>query len=457
MESLSLPPPPPPPPPPVTKNSVLLLPPPPPPSPQDVNVSVVEPLSDLHCSPNQFIQHQQHKQYPRFVQLPPHVTPFLPPPPPPLNRPPLHLPPPPPPPTSANNSSNLSPPFAASLEHNQKDDDNSNELTTVPDVSTAQKNTAQNQFLKNKDAITPKTDRKRAVSKLDYEQCAENGTQLPKELTRKFGPLKCDLCSVSVNSTVQAKMHYIGKQHEKKVHMFLLNWSKETGEPMPKLVKTNISSKKNLSPEESFCKVCNLALTSAAHAEQHYMGRNHKRSLAAQTAFSVKPENVLVPEDPTGRFGIGTQFLGWNNPDPLGLMTADSSTKTSNHKRFFCELCKISATNEDQLQMHYKGAKHRKAEVANMKKHSFPKLPTPQPQTDSILASVIKNNGNQKQNSKDYSIYRTPSGYYYCQPCNITLNSEAQFIQHCDSKKHKFKFATSKKTNKSGNIASVTK
>lgn len=38
---------------------------------------------------------------------------------------------------------------------------------------------------------------------------------------------------------------------------------------------------------------------------------------------------------------------------------------------------------------------------------------------------------------KDLSIYRTPSGQYYCSACNLSLNSESQFTQHCDSKKHK--------------------
>jgi hypothetical protein len=28
-------------------------------------------------------------------------------------------------------------------------------------------------------------------------------------------------------------MHYIGKQHDKKVTQFLANWSQETGEPIP--------------------------------------------------------------------------------------------------------------------------------------------------------------------------------------------------------------------------------
>ena len=37
---------------------------------------------------------------------------------------------------------------------------------------------------------------------------------------------------------------------------------------------------------------------------------------------------------------------------------------------------------------------------------------------------------------RDNSIYRTPSGSFYCKPCNVTLATEVLFNQHLDSKKH---------------------
>lgn len=32
-------------------------------------------------------------------------------------------------------------------------------------------------------------------------------------------------------------------------------------------------------PRHLYCAVCDLALTSVQHAQQHYMGRNHQRAL----------------------------------------------------------------------------------------------------------------------------------------------------------------------------------
>ena len=47
------------------------------------------------------------------------------------------------------------------------------------------------------------------------------------------------------------------------------------------------------------------------------------------------------------------------------------------------------------------------------------------------------------------SMYRTPSGMFYCHACNITLQSEVHFAQHLDSKRHKMNHVPStKKTNR---------
>lgn len=54
--------------------------------------------------------------------------------------------------------------------------------------------------------------------------------------------------------------------------------------------------------------------------------------------------------------------------------------------------------------------------------------------TSSIQTTTITStNPSQKQ---DISIYRTPSGSFYCQACDITLAQETLFNQHLNSKKH---------------------
>lgn len=57
---------------------------------------------------------------------------------------------------------------------------------------------------------------------------------------------------------------------------------------------------------------------------------------------------------------------------------------------------------------------------------------------DSILSSVMNRSN---ESTKDLSVFRTPSGYFYCKLCDMTVNSEIQFKQHLNSKNHAKKLA----------------
>lgn len=76
-----------------------------------------------------------------------------------------------------------------------------------------------------------------------------------------------------MNSPISAKTHYESKQHDKKVNAWLQDWSKETGEPIPKREKPKEGP---VGPNAFHCDVCDLALTSLQHANQHYMGKKHR-------------------------------------------------------------------------------------------------------------------------------------------------------------------------------------
>lgn len=123
----------------------------------------------------------------------------------------------------------------------------------------------------NKFSQKPRADRKRSAT-LDAE-FVQSETGLPPELTKLILPLSCELCSAKMNSSISAKTHYDSKQHDKKVNAWLQDWSKETGEPMPKREKPKEGP---VGPNAFHCSVCDLALTSLQHANQHYMGKRHR-------------------------------------------------------------------------------------------------------------------------------------------------------------------------------------
>ena len=68
-------------------------------------------------------------------------------------------------------------------------------------------------------------------------------------------------------------------------------------------------------------------------------------------------------------------------------------------------------------------------------------LPSPKP---SGAKKAKKSSDSAADCSPEMSIYRTPSGQFYCSPCNLSVNSESQFVQHRSSKKHKLKESSSK-------------
>ena len=102
---------------------------------------------------------------------------------------------------------------------------------------------------------------------------------------------------------------------------------------------------------------------------------------------------------------------------------------------FRCELCNITTTCQEQLECHYNGQKHRKKVKQQQLESGIVAGPN-----DNILTSVLLADADKG----DCSVYRTPSGQYYCQVCNCSSNSEMQFKQHLQSKNH-LKKASQKK------------
>nr|CAD7393013.1 unnamed protein product [Timema cristinae] len=250
-----------------------------------------------------------------------------------------------------------------------------------------------------------------------------------------------------INSSIQGKLHYGGKIHKKKVSKFLTTWSAKTGSPVPQHLIGGSKNKELVVVEQMHCKVCNVHLDSHQKMESHYMGRKHRTALKrkAQDPNASPIEPIPIePPDPTGRFGIGKAFLSSQNQPETG--------PPPKMAMFVCETCQVTTTCQDQLNMHLDGARHRKTmlkklqfEGCNLNSEAKTPFELPQPApADNILQSVMKGEVKRKSD-QDFSCFRTPSGYYYCQMCNLTLNSESQFAQHGQSKKHKLKAASYKK------------
>lgn len=97
-------------------------------------------------------------------------------------------------------------------------------------------------------------------------------------------------------------------------------------------------------------------------------------------------------------------------------------------------------TSAPQMKSHLIGSKHTKKlkllgepPVASKNDTILNSLETDDPFVVS-LSDFQSSSGH--NNKRDNSIYRTPSGSYYCKPCDVTITTEVVFNQHLDSKKH---------------------
>ena len=111
---------------------------------------------------------------------------------------------------------------------------------------------------------------------------------------------------------------------------------------------------------------------------------------------------------------------------PLASVSGLNPFPVSGVNPFFCDVCRFNSTSQPQFDIHLAGKGHH---------FKLEKLKNLGPKA-SIEAPVVR--------KENYNIYRTPSGQYYCAVCNLCVDSDTQFGQHLDSKKHKQKHAASK-------------
>lgn len=263
---------------------------------------------------------------------------------------------------------------------------------------------------------------------------------LPKELTKLFQPLFCVLCKSQLSSPVTAAGHYSGKPHQKKVTQYL---SQNFPELLPK--EDQKQKSKNEKPtvvtsltqdQASMCKICNVVFAGPIAAQSHYSGKKHRSKVLKGYVPIEAVSGMYGGADITGRFGIGETF---RKPTEVTADTETTPEPPRSVHKWYCDICNIQATDDTQYKTHLVGKKHLK-NVGKMNLiHSAPTLCPKfytEPPKDSILNSVT----NPKHGKhSDHSTHRTPSGEYYCEICDIRVNSVAQYTIHIESKKHKKK------------------
>jgi len=267
--------------------------------------------------------------------------------------------------------------------------------------------------------------------------CTAWNTQMPDTLITKCQPLYCELCSCSFSSPVQAKMHYEGKTHDRHVRGFFL----KEGVHQANLPR-KLDAMEGATPPapQVNCSLCSMEFTSEVSLSQHLLGKTHLRMSSGQT--QTKPSV------------FNKQTKHWEKTPVLSEVLAPVKPADPS-MTFFCEVCKVGAPSQNQLDIHLNGKSHKKRMQKGLGGVSNDDLDTISKRMrfkESILTkmqNLTSSRGGSNvalgsRPGKDYSRYRTPSGLYYCCDCNVTVNNISLFEQHFGSKKHKQKGAVQK-------------
>ncbi|KFW72641.1 Zinc finger matrin-type protein 1, partial [Pygoscelis adeliae] len=171
----------------------------------------------------------------------------------------------------------------------------------------------------------------------------EHGKQKKTDLLDKNK--YCNLCNVIFTSPVVALSHYLGKIHAKKLkqlsgdqaHMPAQTMQPVSAEKplLPSKAEESLSSSNTrlkLNDPDKYCKLCCAPFNNPLVAQQHYVGKKHRRNEARRKILEELGDKAVPEESSTNAVGVGY---------------------------YMCRICNIALTSIETYQSHVQGNKHR--------------------------------------------------------------------------------------------------
>ena len=237
--------------------------------------------------------------------------------------------------------------------------------------------------------------------------------------------------------------------------------------------KTDIQPRtvENREPEYTFdrllsrghCNICDIALTSVQHMEQHLSGRKHKNAKALKQTVSYQPvyNKELVCD---------VCLVTFTGPEAQEMhLKSDKHKKKLEQKNnkpavFVCEVCNIECSGEDNYRRHLEGEKHmkrvngpmpgqmfNKCEICNCFVNTLEQLEIhqrakhPEKFRSNVEAGMSEVNTNLLSNLPTVNqggraITGRP-GFFFCDVCKLECSGEDNYRQHLIGDKHRKKIA----------------
>ncbi|KAK9698153.1 hypothetical protein RND81_08G085600 [Saponaria officinalis] len=169
-------------------------------------------------------------------------------------------------------------------------------------------------------------------------RACEKDTSPPTMSTKWF----CSVCGVSTTSEVTLNAHFQGKKHKAKEARFKATNSTNTismgGDSL--LPVSTLNSKQ----EKWECSLCQVSACSEMLLRSHFQGKKHKAKEA-----KLHSGEITVNID-----GV----LGEKSQEVLSVSSSNENA-TETDKQWYCSLCGVSASSENNLNDHLKGKKHK--------------------------------------------------------------------------------------------------
>ncbi|NXY74131.1 ZMAT1 protein, partial [Glareola pratincola] len=153
----------------------------------------------------------------------------------------------------------------------------------------------------------------------------------------------CSLCNMIFTSPVVALSHYLGKGHAKKLKQLSGDQAHGPAQSMrPVSAEESLStSNRRLNDADKYCKLCCAPFNNPLMAQQHYVGKKHRRNEARKKILEELGDKAIPAESCTNAPSFSAIGVGY----------------------YLCPVCKVILTSVETYQSHVQGNKHRLKET----------------------------------------------------------------------------------------------
>ncbi|NXW29530.1 ZMAT1 protein, partial [Phaetusa simplex] len=155
----------------------------------------------------------------------------------------------------------------------------------------------------------------------------------------------CNLCNMVFTSPVVALSHYLGKIHAKKLKQLSGDQAHVPAQSMQPVSAEECSSTSNirlkLNDADKYCKLCCAPFNNPLTAQQHYVGKKHRRNEARKKILEELGDKAIPAESCTNASSFSAIGVGY----------------------YLCPICNVILTSVEMYQSHVQGNKHRLKEA----------------------------------------------------------------------------------------------